>query len=62
MVEELVQIMVARWSLPENQVREFMEGLFPEGTSSDASIEDLREKTAELLQNMVLETASTTEN
>lgn len=62
MVEELVQIMVSRWNLPENQVREFMDGLFPEGNSSNTTVEELREKTAELLQNMVLESASTAEN
>ena len=55
MVEELIQLMVARWGLPEVHVRKFMNDLFPAANSSEIKLEDVREKTSDLLQSLVLQ-------
>lgn len=55
MVEELVQIMVARYGLPEDQVKKFMDELFSDVKNSALTLETVREKTSDLLLDIVLE-------
>jgi hypothetical protein len=55
MVEDLVQIMVAHYGLPEDQVKKFMEELFSDVTVDAVTLETVREKTSDLLLDIVLE-------
>jgi hypothetical protein len=57
MVEELIQIMVERWGLPEAQVREFIIGMIG-NEIQDLNLEGLRTKTTDLLHDMILETGA----
>ncbi|GIL17216.1 MAG: hypothetical protein BroJett040_09670 [Oligoflexia bacterium] len=51
--EEIVQIMIKQWNMPESAVREFLKQLFPENTES---LDQVREAAAAALQELILET------
>jgi hypothetical protein len=53
MLEDLVKIMMEQWNLPEESVRSFLKESF-QNEGSDLALEDLREQTASLLQDMIL--------
>ena len=56
-MEDLIKLMVERWYLPEAQVRSFIGSHF--GENADLlTLEQIREITGILLQDVVLETAS----
>jgi hypothetical protein len=52
MEEQIIQIMIKEWMLPEEMVRQFMVELMAE---KPGSLEGLREAASDLLQTMILE-------
>lgn len=53
-MEDLIRLMVERWYLPEEQVRQFFKASFGVD-SKDMSLEQIREAAAGLLQDVVLD-------
>jgi hypothetical protein len=53
MTEELLKLMVERWSLPEDKVKDFLNEVWREA-ESPVSLEDLRSATANYLQELIL--------
>jgi len=51
--EQIIQIMVQEWQMPEDMVRDFFKDL---NLTPESSIESLRESAANLLQDLVLKT------
>lgn len=51
--EQVIQIMVQNWEMPEEMVRQFMVGLV--GNPASAGLESLREAAANLLQDIILQ-------
>ncbi len=51
--EQVIQIMVQNWEMPEEMVRQFMTGLV--GNTSSTGLDSLREAAASLLQDIILE-------
>ncbi len=60
MVEDLIKLMVERWSLPEEQVRAFILSSFPAETGA-LSLEQIRQATGSILQDVVLQSLSKNE-
>lgn len=50
--EEIVQIMIKQWDMPESAVRAFMAQIFNQDTES---LEEVREAAAAALQSFILE-------